>query len=109
VKTPKQSAEPAIIDRSGLTDNGRAVNDPRVEARPVGEVKVDTDSRPLFNGQEAPPVTMVARDIPRASNDPRGRRAVTTPQAATTTEAAENKPQTAAPITEDLFSDTADG
>ena len=59
-------------DRSGLTDTGRAVNDPRVEPRPVGELNVVTLRTALFNDQEAPALSVMARDVPRASNDPRG-------------------------------------
>ncbi|MGD2007263.1 MAG: ribonuclease E [Cellvibrionales bacterium] len=61
-------------DRSGLTETGRAVNDPRVEPRPVGEVNVVTLTAALFNEQEAPPLSVMPRDVPRASNDPRGPR-----------------------------------
>lgn len=62
-------------DRSGLTEAGRAVNDPRVEPKPVGVVSVETLRQALFLEQEAPPVSVVSRDIPRASNDPRGPKA----------------------------------
>ena len=65
----------AEVDRSGLTDAGRAVNDPRVEPKPIGEVNVATLRQALFLEQEAPPVSIVSRDIPRASNDPRGPKA----------------------------------
>jgi len=91
-----------VVDRSGLTDNGRAVNDPRVEARPVGEIEINTETSALFNTQEAPPVTTVARNIPRASNDPRGPRGSLHDASSTGSVAA-------APVTEDLFSDTAEG
>ena len=63
------------IDRSGVTPAGRAVNDPRVDPRPIGEVDVETLRQALFLEQEAPPVSIVSRDIPRASNDPRGPKA----------------------------------
>ena len=95
-------AETHVVDRSGLTDNGRAVNDPRVEARPVGEIEINTETSALFNTQEAPPVTTVARNIPRASNDPRGPRGSLHDASSTGSVAA-------APVTEDLFSDTAEG
>ena len=79
--TTMQTAEPADVeestvasDRSGLTETGRAVNDPRVEPRPVGEVNVVTLTAALFNEQEAPPLSVMPRDVPRASNDPRGPR-----------------------------------
>ena len=62
-------------DRSGITAAGRAVNDPRVEPKPIGDVSVETLRQALFLEQEAPPVSIVNRDIPRASNDPRGPKA----------------------------------
>ena len=65
----------AELDQSGLTDSRRAVNDPRVEPMPIGEVSVETLRQALFLEQEAPPVSIVSRDIPRASNDPRGPKA----------------------------------
>ena len=64
--------EPLPSKSSGLTDTGRAVNDPRVEPKPVGEVAVMTLREALFGEQEAPPVSVVDRSVPRASNDPRG-------------------------------------
>jgi ribonuclease E len=76
VKSEEVAAEAAQpmqeIDRSGVTPAGRAVNDPRVAPRPIGEVDVETLRQALFLEQEAPPVSIVSRDIPRASNDPRG-------------------------------------
>ena len=64
--------EPAPSNTDGLTATGRAVNDPRVEPKPVGEVTVMTLRAALFGEQEAPPVSVVDRNVPRASNDPRG-------------------------------------
>ncbi len=70
---PQDVEESTIApDRSGLTETGRAVNDPRVEPRPVGEVNVVTLTAALFNEQEAPPLSVMPRNVPRASNDPRG-------------------------------------
>ena len=69
---------PAVIevaaDTSGLTGDGRAVNDPRVAPKPVTETAVTTEQGLLFWQTEAPPVTVIERDVPRASNDPRGQR-----------------------------------
>lgn len=65
-------AEPVPSNTDGLTATGRAVNDPRVEPKPVGEVTVMTLRAALFGEQEAPPVSVVDRNVPRASNDPRG-------------------------------------
>ena len=61
-------------DHGGMHSSGRAVNDPRVTAKPVVAVEVHTTLSTLFSGHEAPPVSIVARNIPRASNDPRGPR-----------------------------------
>jgi len=66
---------PAAYNQNGITDSGRAVNDPRVSARPVTTVEVHTAHHALFPEQAAPPVSIISRDIPRASNDPRGPRA----------------------------------
>ncbi len=65
---------PAAYSQNGITDTGRAVNDPRVSARPVTTVEVHTAHLALFPEHAAPPVSVISRDIPRASNDPRGQR-----------------------------------
>ena len=70
-ETPGQD----ILSRAGLTDTGRAVNDPRVAPKPVTETPVSTELSELFATPKAPPVTVMQRDVPRASNDPRGPRA----------------------------------
>jgi ribonuclease E len=57
---------------AGLNEQGRAINDPRVEARPVGVVEITTAHHPLFSDVVAPPVVPSGRIVPRASNDPRG-------------------------------------
>lgn len=57
----------------GLTDGGRAVNDPRVAPSPVGDVQVQTMKLSMF-GEAAPAVAAPDRNVPRASNDPRGPR-----------------------------------
>jgi len=75
VSEPEPAAVAAPVSTDGLTADGRAVNDPRVQANPVGEVSIATQTGVLFSGQEAPSVTFVDRNIPRASNDPRGPRA----------------------------------
>ncbi|MBP6724915.1 MAG: ribonuclease E [Halioglobus sp.] len=56
----------------GVTEKGRAINDPRVQARPVGPVEITTARRPLFGDFVAPPVVPKERIVQRASNDPRG-------------------------------------
>lgn len=63
-----------VADKGGLDSSGRAVNDPRVAAKPILTVEVHTTLSTLFSGHEAPPVSVVDRNIPRASNDPRGPR-----------------------------------
>jgi ribonuclease E len=59
---------------SGVASDGRAVNDPRVAPSPVGEVRIETGRITLFTEQPAPPVQAPDRNVPRASNDPRGPR-----------------------------------
>ena len=62
-------------DTSGLTADGRAVNDPRILPKPVTDTAVQTELTQLFDAPEAPPVSVVSQSIPRASNDPRGPKA----------------------------------
>ncbi|MCB1695858.1 MAG: ribonuclease E [Pseudomonadales bacterium] len=57
---------------AGLTEQGRAINDPRVEPRPVGVVEIVTAHPPLFGNVVAPPVVPSGKIVARASNDPRG-------------------------------------
>ena len=64
-------------DTSGLTADGRAVNDPRILPKPVTDTAVQTEFTQLFDAPEAPPVSVVSQNIPRASNDPRGPKAAT--------------------------------
>ena len=71
---PSSITAPAADNQNGITDTGRAVNDPRVSARPVTDVEVHTAHLTLFPEHAAPPVSIISRDIPRASNDPRGPR-----------------------------------
>jgi ribonuclease E len=61
-----------------LSASGRAVNDPRIAPSPVGEVQIETGRITLFSEQAAPPVELPDRNVPRASNDPRGPRATGT-------------------------------
>lgn len=63
-----------VISTAGITANGRACNDPRVDARPVGTVEVTTSRRTLFSETVYPPAPSSNRNVPRASNDPRGPR-----------------------------------
>ena len=57
---------------AGLTETGRAYNDPRVEPRPVGVVEIITAHPALFSDIVAPPVQPSGKVALRASNDPRG-------------------------------------
>ena len=75
--------EPVTADRPaasastgrGLTTEGRAVNDPRIAPSPVGDVHIETAQMVLFSENPAPAVKAPDRNVPRASNDPRGQRA----------------------------------
>jgi ribonuclease E len=67
---PKQEeAEPRT---DGITGDGRAINDPRVQAKPVGSVEVETTHGAIFSDKAAPPVAASGAVAPRAENDPRG-------------------------------------
>jgi ribonuclease E len=76
---PKQPVTETVVavevpSTAGITARGRACNDPRVEARPVGVVEITTSYKSLFSEYVAPPATSSTRIVPRASNDPRGPR-----------------------------------
>ncbi len=81
--TSTETADTELVEASeqdshstaGVDEAGRAVNDPRVAPKPVTETKVSTEEGQLFWQSEAPPVTIVEQNVPRASNDPRGPRA----------------------------------
>ena len=47
----------------------------RISPKPITDTPVTTEQGQLFWQPEAPPVTVVERDVQRASNDPRGPRA----------------------------------
>jgi len=70
-----EASDQNIYSTAGVNEAGRAVNDPRVAPKPVTETKVSTEQGQLFCQPEAPPVTIVEQNVPRASNDPRGPRA----------------------------------
>ena len=72
---PPAEPEPtSSADASGLSADGRAVNDPRVAPSPVGDVHIETARMVLFAEAPAPAVTAPDRNVARASNDPRGPR-----------------------------------
>ena len=68
VETPAEPEAP----RAGITAEGRAINDPRVDAKPVTEVAITTNHFPLFSDTVAPAAATSGRIAPRAGNDPRG-------------------------------------
>ena len=74
--TVQPVAEPSVVakpvSREGITKDGRARNDPRVNARPVGVIDVITSRRAMFSDLVAPPAAHSGRKVARASNDPRG-------------------------------------
>ena len=86
-----QTASEAV-DRSGITENGRAINDPRVDAKPITEIRVETAKRALFSSEAFPDAMKIANNPERAANDPRGPRATET---ADGTDSEENNAQEA--------------
>ncbi len=64
----KADSEPTI----GVTSEGRAVNDPRVESRPIGTIDIATKEITLFSDTVADAVVPSGKPAPRATNDPRG-------------------------------------
>ncbi|TXS89067.1 ribonuclease E [Parahaliea maris] len=70
VREEVASVEPAAT--TGLTESGRAVNDPRVAPQPVAAIEITTAHPVLFSDFVAPAVQPSGRVVPRASNDPRG-------------------------------------
>ena len=61
-------------DMSGITSEGRAINDPRVDARPITAIKVQTAIGSVFGTEAFPDAPHYASAAPRAANDPRGPR-----------------------------------
>ena len=61
-------------DFSGITAEGRAINDPRIDARPVGKINVQTAIGSVFGTEAFPDAPHFASTAPRAANDPRGPR-----------------------------------
>ncbi len=69
--TPEVESTPVSTD--GVTADGRACNDPRIEARAVAEVEITTSHPVLFGTSVAEPVSPSGITPPRATNDPRGK------------------------------------
>ena len=80
------------VDRSGITEGGRAINDPRVDAKPITEIRVETAKRALFSSVAFPDAVKIANNPERAANDPRGPRAT---EAVEGTDSEENNAQEA--------------
>ncbi|GAB5414330.1 MAG: ribonuclease E [Congregibacter sp.] len=73
-EAPAAEASAPAQKPAGLTADGRATNDPRVAPSPISEVKIATATMTLFSETEMPAVAAPERNVPRASNDPRGPR-----------------------------------
>ena len=86
-----QTASEAL-DRNGITEDGRAINDPRVDAKPITDIRVETAKRALFSSEAFPDAMKIANNPERAANDPRGPRAV---EATAGTDSEENNAQEA--------------
>ncbi|MEP4147774.1 MAG: ribonuclease E [Halioglobus sp.] len=75
-ETPEEAPAPAVeepvVAAAGINAEGRAINDPRVDARPVDSVEIATAQITLFKDEVAPAAEHSGRVAPRASNDPRG-------------------------------------
>ncbi len=69
---PVTAAEEPVAAPAGVTADGRAINDPRVQPKPVGSVEIATTHPQLFGEFVAPPAASSGRVAPRAANDPRG-------------------------------------
>ena len=70
--TPEPVVDEQPVISSGLTEDGRAVNDPRYAPKPVVDMAITTAHPVLFSENVAPAVPNSGRISPRASNDPRG-------------------------------------
>ncbi|MFK8048854.1 MAG: ribonuclease E [Halioglobus sp.] len=65
------TAEPEVAASSALTEDGRATNDPRINAKPIKDLEITTKHISLFSGEVAPAVVPSEKVSVRASNDPR--------------------------------------
>ncbi len=108
VDVRESAAQDEPVDTSGINADGRAVNDPRVSPKPINQVAVRSEQAHLFAADQAPALTVVARDVPRASNDPRGPRAVGIAGAEDTEERPAQEASASEPVTEDLFQESAE-
>lgn len=69
---PEPEVEPEPQSTAGLADDGRALNDPRINAKPVSAVDIATTHGELFSDQVAPAAESSGKVAARAVNDPRG-------------------------------------
>ena len=78
VATPAAVAEPvatpSVASTDGISADGRACNDPRLDARPVEALEISTSHMTLFSDNISPPAKPSDRVVLRSSNDPRGPR-----------------------------------
>jgi len=68
VAEPVATEAPAPV---GITPDGRAINDPRVQPKPTDAPVIQTSHLQIF-GEQKPALQYAPRDVPRAQNDPRG-------------------------------------
>jgi ribonuclease E len=71
---PLAESDTAVAS-TGITESGRAWNDPRIESKPVAAVDIETAYPEFFRGDIAPPVIQSRPQPARAINDPRGQAA----------------------------------
>ena len=69
--TEEPVADNKTADTRGINEKGRASNDPREQAKPVGKVEITTSHSSLFSAEEAPAVEQIRSTSLRAANDPR--------------------------------------
>ncbi len=64
----------ALLEPSatGITAEGRAINDPRGDARSIGKITVRTAIGTVFGTEAFPDAPHFSSQAPRAANDPRG-------------------------------------
>lgn len=71
VEATESIAEPGIEAPSALTEDGRATNDPRINAKRKEDLEIKTEKISLFTGEVAAAVVPSEKVSVRASNDPR--------------------------------------
>jgi ribonuclease E len=71
-KVEQPVKEEVVASTDGVTADGRAINDPRIAAKPVENLEISTSHGAIFSDEVAPPVSASSVVAPRAANDPRG-------------------------------------